>query len=127
MLDWVFATVVGFLITAGGCMGMVKKHSIPSLVAGCGFGALYLAAAYMMLFPPGLRKPRVGDSKNPAYQNAKARGRRRANVFAAFVSLALTATFLVRWQFFGAPTGMSLGVAALGLVSFALHTALSRS
>jgi hypothetical protein len=126
MLDWIFATVVGFLVAIGGCVGMARKRSVPSLVVGCAFGTMYLAAAYMMLFPPFLRKPRVGDSKNPAYQNAKVRGRKGANVFAALTGLALAVTFLVRWQVYDAAPGMSIGIAALGLVSAGLHFAMSR-
>ena len=126
MLDWICAALVGLIVAAGGCVGMIKKHSIASLVAGCAIGALYLAAAYMMLMPPGLRKPRVGDAKNPAYQAARARGRRRANVFAAGVGLLLATVFVVRWQFFGAPAGMSLGLAVLGMASAGLHAAHCR-
>lgn len=42
------AVILGALSAVGGCMGYYRKESVPSLVAGITFGALYECAAYLM-------------------------------------------------------------------------------
>jgi uncharacterized membrane protein (UPF0136 family) len=121
-VDWVLALVLAVLNGVGGTMGYVKKGSMPSLVAGGTFAILYFVAAILMVFPPGFAGKQHGTARQQA---GYAKARRAMNKFAAGLGAALALLFLVRWYFFAAPLGMSLGLASLGVLSVLIHGMLS--
>jgi uncharacterized membrane protein (UPF0136 family) len=94
------ALLLGLLTASGGITGYIRTSSLPSLIAGCSVGALYLAGGYLM-------------------RNAHASERNYGQSMALAASVILAGSSVPRAMRSGKPlpVGLSL-LAGYGLVVF---------